>query len=214
MLRQALARSARLAPSFPSVVAATAVGAATVGAGAAFSAFDDDDNPFAPGSSAASPPPTAATAADDEPGPSPWSKSYSSPSASAVVPAGMTPQLRAGRNVVLGDPNVAEELRPHRVALCEWPADQAKHNGEARTSSPRILFRWLKKNGYDGMECTAPWMASKFFANMPMDDVAVRTAVGRRSHPRARSWRSQCTQGSHDRSLCVPPDLACLPRLL
>jgi hypothetical protein len=144
---------------------------------------------------------------DEGPGPSPWSKDYVSPTASAVTPAGMTPQLKAGRNVVLGDPNLPEELRPHRVALCdtlaracialcvraavsarrccsarrcEWPADQGRHNGEPRTSSPRILFRWLKKNGYDGMECTAPFMAAKFFAGMPMDDVAVSGLASQR----------------------------------
>jgi hypothetical protein len=83
-----------------------------------------------------------------------------------------TPQQKAGRNIVLGDPNVPEEERPHRVALCEWPADQAKHNGEPRTATARALFKWLNKNGYDGIEATAPWFASKFFAGMPMDDVA------------------------------------------
>ena len=54
---------------------------------------------------------------DVGPGPSPWSKNYVSPTASAATPAGMTPQLKAGRNVVLGDPTLPEELRPHRVAL-------------------------------------------------------------------------------------------------
>ena len=184
LVRHALRRAARLAPSFTQAVTLTAVAGGAAGAASAYAYDDDDENPFAPGYAPPPPPnaapPNAAGAADDGPGPSPWSKAYTPPApagsaGSAVIPAGMTPQLKAGRNVVLGDTNIAEELRPHRVALCEWPCDQAKHNGEYRTSSPRVLFRWIKKSGYDGIEATAPWFASKFFPNMSMDEVAVRT---------------------------------------
>ena len=42
---------------------------------------------------------------------------------------------------MLGDQSVPEAQRPHMVALCEWPADQCKHNGDARTASPRALFK-------------------------------------------------------------------------
>ena len=59
------------------------------------------------------------------------------------------PQILAGgRNVVLGDKSLPEALRPHRVALCEWPADQARHNGDARTASPRALFKVLHTSLY------------------------------------------------------------------
>ena len=189
MLRGALRRissaacSAPAARSFGGALAA----AAAAGTGVGVALAQDDDNPFAPGYSAPvpAPPPAAAPPGADDPGPSPWSRHASGSGAaspSAVVPAGMTPQLAAGRNIVLGDQSIPEAQRPHRVALCEWPADQAKHNGEPRTSSPRILMKWLKRNGYDGIECTAGFMASKFFAGMPLDDVAAAAKAAAEQH--------------------------------
>ena len=189
MLRGALRRissaacSAPAARSFGGALAA----AAAAGTGVGVALAQDDDNPFAPGYSAPAPapPPAAAPPGADDPGPSPWTRHASGSGAaspSAVVPAGMTPQLAAGRNIVLGDQSIPEAQRPHRVALCEWPADQAKHNGEPRTSSPRILMKWLKRNGYDGIECTAGFMASKFFAGMPLDDVAAAAKAAAEQH--------------------------------
>ena len=77
-----LLRLRRAAPSFAHTVALTAVAGGVAGAGASALAYDDDENPFAPGYSPApqnAAAPASAAAADDGPGPSPWSKAYSAP---------------------------------------------------------------------------------------------------------------------------------------
>lgn len=111
-----------------------------------------------------------------DPEASPFSKPVHGAALKSVAPGTpqRTPQCSAGRNIVLGDQSIPEADRPHRVALCEWPADQAKHNGEPRTASARALFKWLNKNGYDGIEATVPYFASKFFPGMPLEQVALR----------------------------------------
>lgn len=70
------------------------------------------------------------------------------------------------RNVILGGEN-----QRHRVALCEWPADQCKHNGDSRTASLRSLFTWVKEAGYDGVEFSVGYF-SKYYPNIPIEDVA------------------------------------------
>ena len=74
------------------------------------------------------------------------------------------PQMESWSNVPL--------RKKHKVALCEWPADQCKHNGDARTASIDALFTWVKENDYDGVEMSCGYFASKFFPNMPHEDVA------------------------------------------
>ena len=75
-------------------------------------------------------------------------------------------QKKLQSNIVLSD--------SHRVALCEWPLDQCKHNGEVRTSSPHNLFTHVKESGYDGVELTVGYFAAKFFKNCSRDEVARR----------------------------------------
>ena len=150
----------------------------------AYATVDDDENPFEqrrstrPGPPPEEHPPSASGPASfGRAGQSPFegtamAGAAAAPSAFSGNPEGLTPQLRAGRNIVLGDQSVPESERPHRVALCEWPADQARHNGDGRTATARALFKWLNKNGYDGIEATAPYFAAKFFPGKPMDEVA------------------------------------------
>lgn len=101
------------------------------------------------------------------------SASPSTSSSAIAAPAGVTTQRQSTlrRNIVLGDTSLPEEKRPHRVALCEWPADQCKHNGDARTASPHALFSWVKANGYDGVEMSVGFF-KQYFRNMSPDDVA------------------------------------------
>ena len=58
------------------------------------------------------------------------------------------------------------------MALCEWPADQGKHNGEHRTTTAHKLFTHVKESGYDGVEMTVGFFATHFFRNMSKDNVA------------------------------------------
>ena len=66
-------------------------------------------------------------------------------------------------NIVLAD--------RHRVALCEWPLDQHKHNGDSRTSNPRALFQHVKDSGYDGLEITIGYL-QKYFRNCSKEETA------------------------------------------
>lgn len=61
----------------------------------------------------------------------------------------------------------------HRVAMCEWTADQCRHNGEPRTQSIRALFKHVKASGYDGVEMTVDYFKRKYFANHSKEQIAV-----------------------------------------
>jgi len=61
----------------------------------------------------------------------------------------------------------------HRVAMCEWTADQCRHNGEPRTQSIRALFKHVKASGYDGVEMTLDYFQRKYFANHSKEQIAV-----------------------------------------
>ena len=53
----------------------------------------------------------------------------------------------------------------HKVALCEWPADQCNHN-DPRTASIDALFSWVREKGYDGVEMSCGYFAQRYFRNM------------------------------------------------
>ncbi len=77
-----------------------------------------------------------------------------------------TLQEREGRNVVLGG-----ATQKHQVALCEWPLDLHRHNGDPRTASARNLFKWVRDAGYDGVEMTCEYFR-RYWPNEPLDIVA------------------------------------------
>jgi len=83
----------------------------------------------------------------------------------------LTPQQKAGKNVVLGDPRLPPEQRPHRVALCEWPATNMR-SGDTRTDTIQGLFSHVKDSGYDGVEMSVRFL-SKYFPGLPDEQVAV-----------------------------------------
>ncbi len=74
------------------------------------------------------------------------------------------PQFALWSNVPLGD--------KHKIALCEWPADQSNHNGDPRTASIDALFTWVRDSGYDGVEMSCGYFASRYFRNMPLEKAA------------------------------------------
>ena len=89
---------------------------------------------------------------------------------------------RAISNATLSNPAIPHQQRlqsnitlatKHRVAMCEWTADQCRHNGEPRTQSIRALFKHVKASGYDGVEMTLDYFQRKYFANHSKEQIAV-----------------------------------------
>jgi sugar phosphate isomerase/epimerase len=58
----------------------------------------------------------------------------------------------------------------HKIAMCEWVADQCNHNGDPRTASLDALFRHARGAGYDGVEFSYKLFA-KYFRNMSPEQV-------------------------------------------
>lgn len=60
----------------------------------------------------------------------------------------------------------------HRVGLCEWPASQARFNGDVRTTSLDALFSHVQKSSYEGVEMSLGFFQERYFLNMSRNEVA------------------------------------------
>ena len=84
------------------------------------------------------------------------------------TPAACRPQYCFGRPVRAG-PETPNNVLPSASGRLIRRGTTAT----SRTATARALFKWLNKNGYDGIEATARYFAAKFFPGKPTDEVAI-----------------------------------------
>jgi len=73
----------------------------------------------------------------------------------------------------------------HRIGLCEWPASQARFNGDIRTITLDALFSHVQKSNYEGVEMSLGFFQERFFLNMP------KRIIAEKVHQKAKEYKIQ-----------------------
>lgn len=99
-----------------------------------------------------------------------WVASGAAFTAAASVAAFVSPPAYSSpisSNRVLGDGR-------HRIGLCGWPLKGARAANDPRVATPRDLFGWVRKCGYEGVELTTEDFKSMYFEPETPSTVVIR----------------------------------------